>query len=218
MHNISKKPWGYEYLAYETENVGVWILHINSEQCTSMHCHPTKTTGLIVIDGAIELSFLGDKTNLNKLEKRMIRRGLFHRSKAISNNGAILLEIETPNSKNDLVRLDDIYGRETLPCESIDHNIEDKCIRFEEPVLNDSNIYNIANCELILRQYSTAEDILENNKDSDLLIFLKGGIIAPSKQMVTIPGDVGSYDIIKKVCNKIPSVTPNTLILTLRSI
>lgn len=218
MHNISKKPWGYEYLAYETENVGVWILHINSGQCTSMHCHPTKTTGLIVIDGTIELSFLGDKTNLHKLEKRMIRRGLFHRSKAISNTGAILLEIETPNNKNDLVRLDDVYGRETLPCESIDHNIEDTCIRFEEPILNESNIYNIANCELILRQYSTVEDILENNKDSDLLIFLKGGIIAPSKQMVTIPGDVGSYDIIKKVCDKIPAVTPNTLILTLRSI
>ena len=36
---IVKKPWGYEYLCYENEDVAVWFLHIEYNQKTSMHCH-----------------------------------------------------------------------------------------------------------------------------------------------------------------------------------
>ena len=57
-HNINtvKKPWGYEYLAYENENVGLWFLYIAPGQSTSMHCHPKKTTGLVLLDGEAEIS------------------------------------------------------------------------------------------------------------------------------------------------------------------
>lgn len=42
-HNaIVKKPWGYEYLAFENEFVAIWILHIVPKRKTSMHCHPRK--------------------------------------------------------------------------------------------------------------------------------------------------------------------------------
>ena len=40
----------------------------------------------------------------------MIRRGLFHSTKAISDE-ALIFEIETPKDKHDLVRLNDSYGR-----------------------------------------------------------------------------------------------------------
>ena len=49
------KPWGYEYLAYENDNVGVWILHIKEGESTSMHCHPNKDTGLIVLEGEVDI-------------------------------------------------------------------------------------------------------------------------------------------------------------------
>jgi len=39
---IVKKPWGYEYLAFENEHVAIWILHIIRKRKTSMHCHPRK--------------------------------------------------------------------------------------------------------------------------------------------------------------------------------
>ena len=58
--NIVKKPWGYEYLVYENDKVGLWFLYIAEDQQTSMHCHPNKTTGLILLDGNVEVSFLGD--------------------------------------------------------------------------------------------------------------------------------------------------------------
>jgi hypothetical protein len=44
---IVKKPWGYEYLVYEGEDVAAWCLHIKKEHATSMHCHADKETVLI---------------------------------------------------------------------------------------------------------------------------------------------------------------------------
>ena len=47
----------------------------------------------------------------------MIRPGLFHSTKALSKKDSIVLEIETPINKNDLVRYKDNYGRENKPYE-----------------------------------------------------------------------------------------------------
>jgi hypothetical protein len=74
---IVKKPWGYEYLAYENDKVGLWFLYIAKDQQTSMHCHPNKTTGLVLLDGEVEVSFLGpvDKHDLVRLEDKYGREG-----------------------------------------------------------------------------------------------------------------------------------------------
>ena len=47
----------------------------------------------------------------------MIRPGLFHSTKPLSKKNSIVLEIETPINKNDLVRYKDNYGRENKPYE-----------------------------------------------------------------------------------------------------
>jgi quercetin dioxygenase-like cupin family protein len=216
--NIVKKPWGYEYLAYENENVGMWFLNINKNQSTSMHCHPLKTTGLILLDGIAELSFLGDKRIINSLDKVMIRRGLFHSTKALSDT-VCLLEIETPKDKHDLVRLSDKYGRQSKPYEdqTFEYPKKDDCLWIQEPKLGESITYNFSNCELLVE---TIEDIsvINNKKDNDLLVFLKGGLIRNidnREHLVTIPGDVGFANIIKKVSNQLDGVQQNTIILTI---
>ena len=61
--NVVKKPWGYEYLAYKNKHVALWFLHIKHTHSTSLHCHPKKTTGLILLDGSAEVSFFN---NTNK--------------------------------------------------------------------------------------------------------------------------------------------------------
>ena len=114
-NSVVKKPWGYEYLAYENDECALWFLHINHDQRTSMHCHPNKTTGLVVLDGEAEVSFLSDKNPLNPISKIMIRKGLFHSTRAVAPEGAAVFEIETPVDKYDLVRLRDSYGREGKP-------------------------------------------------------------------------------------------------------
>ena len=89
---IIPKPWGHEYLFFENQDIGIWFLNIEYNKKTSLHCHPKKKTGLIVLDGEIG-------------------PGVFHSSKSYSINGSILLEVESPKDKYDLVRIDDEYDR-----------------------------------------------------------------------------------------------------------
>lgn len=217
--NIVKKPWGYEYLVYENEDVALWFLYISPNHSTSMHCHPKKTTGLVLLNGEAEISFLADSRKLKSLDKVMIRRGLFHSTKAISDTGAFIFEIETPNDKQDLVRLNDQYGRSHKPYE--DHSFEqkrtDECLWIKEPCLNKINFYEFADCKITIE---TVDDIdtINKKKNEDLIIFLKGGmvrIIENISHCVTIPGDVGFGNIIKQVSTKLDGVVPGTIILTI---
>ena len=81
---VVNKPWGYEYLAYQNKDVALWLLFIKFEHETSLHCHPNKDTGLIVLDGKVNVSFLNDVFYLDSGRKIMIRKGLFHSTKTLS--------------------------------------------------------------------------------------------------------------------------------------
>jgi uncharacterized cupin superfamily protein len=217
--NIVKKPWGYEYLVYENESVGLWFLYINPNQSTSMHCHPKKTTGLVLLDGEAELSFLADSRKLRGLDKAMIRRGLFHSTTAISNEGAYIFEIETPVDKQDLVRLNDRYGRSSKPYEddTFEETKGDFCLWIEEPELGKCINYSFANCILQIEKINNV-DVINNKKDDELIIFLKGGLIRNIdgiSHCVTIPGDVGFANIVKKVSNQLDGLLSETIIMTI---
>src|SRR3989344_1571431 len=108
---IVKKPWGYEYLLFENDYVAVWILHLKKGQATSVHCHPGKKSSLVVLSGKVQSSTLSEWFDLEVLDGLIIENGVFHSSKALSNN-VFIMEIETPPFKKDLVRLKDMYGRE----------------------------------------------------------------------------------------------------------
>lgn len=108
---FTKKPWGFEYLLYSNDDVAIWHLCIDSYQETSLHSHPNKKTGLVVLDGAAKISFLGNENKLFYGEKIMIRQGVFHKTQSMTPHLLQLLEIENPVDKEDIIRLDDIYGR-----------------------------------------------------------------------------------------------------------
>lgn len=206
------KPWGYEYLAYQNEEVGLWILHIAPNHSTSMHCHTKKTTGLIVLDGKIQISFIGDNTVLNKLDKRMIRRGLFHSSKSISESETILLEIETPNHKSDLVRLTDNYGRKLTPYEKEFETPQNDFLYIKESI----KTYEYGNCNIKLFTYENASEFV-NLDDNTLLVFLRGGISTDLDETVVAPGDVGYVNIVKQVYENITYFSKETLFLAIYS-
>lgn len=118
---VVKKPWGEEYLLFENANIAIWHLKINPVFETSLHCHPNKKTGLIVLGGEAEVDFLGDKFRKGPADKIMIRQGVFHRTRNVGASVLELLEIETPNNKADIVRLEDRYGRAHTPYENSSH-------------------------------------------------------------------------------------------------
>ena len=132
------KPWGYEYTIYRNLNhLSVTLLKINHNKSTSLHCHPNKKTGFILISGRALIQLGLWKTTAEYYSapsKLMIRTGLFHSTKAVSKNGVFALEFESPVDKNDLVRFMDHYGRETKPYEGILKSfIEDETKGFAKP-------------------------------------------------------------------------------------
>jgi mannose-6-phosphate isomerase-like protein (cupin superfamily) len=116
---VIPKPWGYEYLIYENDDLSIWYLSIAEGASTSLHCHPGKKTGLIVLDGCARVSLIERAFDLFKGQKVMIRAGAFHRTGAAPGSPLALLEVETPKSKGDLVRISDAYGRRNEQYESL---------------------------------------------------------------------------------------------------
>ena len=55
LNKIVKKPWGQEYIIFENGVVAITMLEISKDNGTSLHCHTKKKTGLILLEGEIEV-------------------------------------------------------------------------------------------------------------------------------------------------------------------
>jgi mannose-6-phosphate isomerase-like protein (cupin superfamily) len=212
--NVVKKPWGYEYLAYENKNVALWFLHIKHTHSTSLHCHPKKTTGLVLLDGKAEVSFFNNTNVLLPGNKVMIRKGLFHSTKATDEKGAFVFEIETPVDKQDLVRFRDSYGREGKPYEDSTHEMPkaEDCLWIND----ETKDYNFSNCILSVKNITDISQFIEI-EDKYNVMFLKGGLQSDYGQNVAGPGDVVSASVIKKLTEVFTKVDPQTLIMIIKN-
>lgn len=108
---IIEKPWGNEFLLYQTKNVSLWILNLISNGSTSLHAHKLKDTYLIPINNRVRMNNLDKLYNLKKKKIIFIPKKKFHQSKNINKSMLNLIEIELPNKKNDIIRHHDYYGR-----------------------------------------------------------------------------------------------------------
>lgn len=202
------KPWGSEYMLYSTPQIELWHLHINKDEKTSFHCHPNKKTGLVVLQGSARVDFINDSIELNRLDKVMMRPGLFHSTTALY-DGLNLLEIETPPNKNDLIRMDDSYGRKNLPYESPANYEKDlNNIRFTEH----NTVYDIDGCNM----YVTKPDDNFKARYCDLIMVLGGSISGPMGGQlfpVLSAGDVVSSKTFNLLREKFPSIDLEILVL-----
>jgi rfaE bifunctional protein nucleotidyltransferase chain/domain len=112
------KPWGYEFLVYESKKIGAWFLKIVKNQGTSLHTHFKKDTFIIVLSGTAKLTLVNNEIiSLGPMKSVFIPKNKFHALSSFSDE-VFLLEIEIFNkdasfsNKNDLLRIDDTYKRE----------------------------------------------------------------------------------------------------------
>ncbi len=157
---VVNKPWGYEYLWFQKEKVAIWFLRITKGQATSLHCHAKKRTSLIVLDGAVQCTTIDDKYQLKTLEAIVLEPCVFHSSMAIAEEGAFIMEIETPPMKGDLVRMHDAYGRQNSGYEKTNEYSTDfsayEYFPFEE---KDYKGWRFRNIEIMLcKEKPTAQD------------------------------------------------------------
>ena len=133
------KPWGYEYVVYRDSNrIAVTFVKINPGHKTSLHCHPQKKTGFIILDGKalVQIGIYKENVQYHKsLSRLVLRPGLFHSIKAVSKHGVSALEFETPFKKNDLIRFKDEYGREGKHYEGkkFTKNLNSNFVKFKKP-------------------------------------------------------------------------------------
>lgn len=111
---VVDKPWGHEEIFAETAAYVGKILFIREGEALSLQYHEVKEETLRVLDGELKVALGPGKDQLtNHVLKEgavfHIAPGTLHRMTAVSD--CRLLEVST-NQLDDVVRLDDRYGRE----------------------------------------------------------------------------------------------------------
>ena len=203
---IVYKPWGYEYLIYKNhKHLSVTLLRINYNKNTSLHCHPKKKTGFIVVSGRalIQLGLWKDKDTAKYYpspSKLMIRTGLFHSIRAASKNGIFALEFETPYDKDDLVRFKDDYGRQSKPYEgkSFTKKINSDFIKFKKPKLGNNQLFKIDKVKISLEVHKNFNNLI-NKKNSTIFAIIDGKVIDKYQRSILSYGDIIRTGTLKKL-------------------
>jgi len=111
------KPWGHEEIFAHVEGSYVGkTLHVSGGESLSLQWHHEKDETIAVLSGQIEIDLGSGVDDLRAVpvapgESVRIPPGLLHRVRALSD--AVLVEVSTavPGWREDVVRLDDRYGR-----------------------------------------------------------------------------------------------------------
>jgi len=194
-NTIVIKPWGYEYVVYREKNdLSVTLLNINYKEKTSLHCHPQKKSGFIVLKGKalFQLGLWKKRREIKKsCSKRMIARGLFHQITSLSKNGLIALEFETPVNKKDLVRFQDSYGRQkkTYEGKKFTKQIKPEQLQLKKPTISKKTNYSIGDCNLSLEIHKDFTKLVKNKKNT-LFAILKGNVSDHKGNNVLEYGDI----------------------------
>ncbi len=217
-NKIVYKPWGYEYVIYNDHSrIAITLVHIKHRHKTSLHCHPEKKTGFIILTGKAKVQIGIYKENskiFSSLSRLVFRPGLFHSIKASSKNGVYALEFETPYNKDDLIRLRDSYGRQSKNYEG--KNFTKKLskfnlIRFKKPKLNQKNIYSFNNIKVFLETRENLKSLQLKNNNSTSAI-LQGSIIDKRGQKVITCGEVVKTKTLKIFSQEYKITKPITIL------
>ena len=111
LDGVIPKPWGYEFRAFADEYFDMWSLHIGPGHATSMHVHPRKLTYLMCLDGSGLITGLSSEAQVGPGTIVRIAPGAFHSTRNPADAPLLLVEVEVPRNKLDLLRLSDGYRR-----------------------------------------------------------------------------------------------------------
>ena len=106
--------------------------------------------------------------------------------------------MESPEDKEDLVRLDDKYGREGAECEGkefFSDKTEDHIWLPDPSTGNEIRLWLfLRHEELVSRIYGLSEE--------DVVVFTSGGIVANGNKKILYPGDIADGATLGKIVSK----------------
>ena len=173
-NKINDKPWGKEYLAFQNNQIGIWILIVNKDQETSLHCHFKKDTILMPLSGSFKINLFNKSLQLGLFESIYVPRRTFHGIHSYGDDGMLMeIEIYTEHidytDKNDLLRLKDIYNRDKDKYET--SIIERMPLQGEIMLFNDYNKYTIKDTKIEIMKVNNLENVTNN---FEKIILLEG--------------------------------------------
>tara|TARA_B100001029_G_C14939535_1_gene382402 strand:- start:58 stop:747 length:690 start_codon:yes stop_codon:yes gene_type:complete len=206
-NRLVTKPWGYEYTIFRNSNkIAITFLHIKYKHKTSLHCHPKKKTGFIIVDGTAQVQ-LGlydkNKKNYKSISSLVIRPGLFHSIKSLSKKGLCALEFETPVDKKDLIRFRDSYGREKDPYENFNttKKINAKLIKLKTSKHKKIQKTTFKNTKIFLENHKNFNTKIKNS-DKSISAILDGKIVDKFNRTVITYGEIVKTLTLKKLSQK----------------
>jgi mannose-6-phosphate isomerase-like protein (cupin superfamily) len=201
-NKVVTKPWGWEHTLIRLgKKLEVLFLQLDYNKRTSLHCHPQKKTAFVILNGRVKVQYGIYKKNFKiygPLSRMVFRKGLFHSLKAVSKNGANVLEFETPVIKNDLIRFSDDYGRKNTGYESknytLDKNFNYLTLKIPKKNQKISKLkFKNINMELSYKKkFST---IIKNDKSTSAI--LNGKIVNERNKTVLNYGEVIKTNTLK---------------------
>lgn len=200
------KPWGEEYNIFRNKKkIAITYLRIKKNYTTSLHCHPKKKTGFLILKGIAEVQIGIYKKNIKKyfpMSILVLRPGLFHRIKASNKEDLYALEIENPYIKNDLVRMTDKYGRNKKGYESLKNSRPFKKNEavFKLPTLNKKNKYKLNGININISYFKNFRS-LKSYDDKSVSIVLDGRIISEKNNTVITTGEIVKSYTLKQLSN-----------------
>ncbi len=189
------KPWGEEYNIFRNKKkIAITYLKLKKGFSTSLHSHPVKKTGFLILKGVAEVQIGIYKKNIKKyppMSILVLRPGLFHRIKANNKSDLFALEIENPYIKNDLIRMKDNYGRRFKGYESLNstRQLNKKDLLFEIPKKTKKNKYILNNINIDISYYKDFKRF-KSFDDKSVSIILDGKIVSNKRKTVIATGEI----------------------------
>jgi choline kinase/mannose-6-phosphate isomerase-like protein (cupin superfamily) len=182
-NKLIKKPWGGEFVVFETKDIALLCLHMHLNSSTSLHCHEKKDTSFIIAQGNVCVHTLGSSFYLVTGDTCFIPRGVFHRIESLATDTIVLeFEIKNPN-RSDLYRLSDNYNRENLGYEGIENMISDITSN-ENP---DYFEFNVSSKQICMKAFKKSALYFQSEfmeyKDTDIFVVVKGYVVVDGKYM-----------------------------------
>lgn len=110
-----EKPWGWELWVAVTEKYAGKIIHINPGQKLSRQYHIIKDETVYVISGNLHVEIgeadVAENVTLPTGKSMRVLPETIHRFMSADDEAVEIFEASTPEL-NDVVRLEDVYGRE----------------------------------------------------------------------------------------------------------
>ena len=150
------KPWGEEYVIFKNKKIAITYLKIKRD-IQLLYIVILQKKLVLILKGTAEVQ-VGIYKNIKKynpLSILVLRPGLFYKIKANNKTDLYALEIENPYLKQDLVRMEDNYGRRKKGYESLKNSrkLNSQDIIFKIPRKNKNYNYSLNGIKINIAYY-----------------------------------------------------------------